>query len=170
MKHSSFPIPDTITASAASETLHAVTLARLSFDARQLATLRALGEYRGKQPICVAQPREGLGDLRPMAVVGLTESSTRREGVVVAYRLKSLAIPIRCVACKVSMGNSLAAGRPLGAVAIPRSRLRSMASTKRVSDDLAWSILTDRMTFSRDSDPLLLVWLTGGAQPQASCL
>ncbi|KAI5916864.1 hypothetical protein [Thauera sp. 2A1] len=98
-------------------------LAKLSFDARQLATLRALGEYRGKQQFYVAQPPEGLGDLTPMGVVEFTESSNRREGVVVAYRLKSFAIAIRCVACKVSMGTSLAAGRPLGAVAIPRSCL-----------------------------------------------
>jgi hypothetical protein len=35
-------------------------LARLRFDAKQLATLRALGEYRGKQQLYVAQSPEVL--------------------------------------------------------------------------------------------------------------
>lgn len=66
-------------------------LARLRFDARQLATLRALGEYRGKQPLYVAQSPEVLSDLRQVALVESTESSNRLEGAVVAAaRLKSL--------------------------------------------------------------------------------
>ena len=68
-------------------------LAKLRFDAQQLATLRALGEYRGKQQLYVAQSPEVLSDLRQVAVVESTESSNRLEGVVVAAnRLKSLVL------------------------------------------------------------------------------
>lgn len=68
-------------------------LARLRFDARQMATLRTLGEYRGKQRLFVAQSPEVLSDLRQVAVVESTESSNRLEGVVVApHRLKSLVL------------------------------------------------------------------------------
>ena len=35
-------------------------LARLRFDTQQLATLRALGEYRGKQRLYIAQSPEVL--------------------------------------------------------------------------------------------------------------
>ena len=69
------------------------SLAKLRFDAQQLATLRALGEYRGKQQLFVAQSPEVLSDLRQVAVVESTESSNRLEGVVVAaHRLKSLVL------------------------------------------------------------------------------
>ncbi len=68
-------------------------LAKLRFDAQQLRTLRALGEYRGKQLLYVAQSPETLNDLRQVAVVESTESSNRLEGVVVsAHRLKSLVL------------------------------------------------------------------------------
>jgi len=68
-------------------------LARLRFDAQQLATLRALGEYRGKQQLFVAQSPEVLRDLRQVAVVESTGSSNRLEGVVVsAHRLRSLVL------------------------------------------------------------------------------
>lgn len=68
-------------------------LANLRFDGQQLATLRALGEYRGKQRLYVAQSPEVLIDLRQVAVVESTESSNRLEGVVVAAsRLKSLVL------------------------------------------------------------------------------
>ncbi|MDO8369576.1 MAG: hypothetical protein Q7S71_02490 [Candidatus Nitrotoga sp.] len=76
--------------------MHSLTpdyLAKLRFDTQQLATLRALGEYRGKQLLYVAQSPEVLCDLRQVAVVESTESSSRLEGVVVAtYRLKSLVL------------------------------------------------------------------------------
>ena len=52
-------------------------LAKLRFDTQQLATLRALGEYRGKQQLYVAQSPEVLSDLRQVAVVESTESSNR---------------------------------------------------------------------------------------------
>lgn len=68
-------------------------LGRLRFDAQQMAALRALGEYRGKQRLYVAQSPELLSDLRQVAVVESTESSNRLEGVVVAAaRLKSLVL------------------------------------------------------------------------------
>lgn len=68
-------------------------LAGLRFNAQQLATLRALGEYRGKQQLFVAQSPEVLSDLRQVAVIESTESSNRLEGVVVAAnRLKSLVL------------------------------------------------------------------------------
>ncbi|MBK7615955.1 MAG: Fic family protein [Burkholderiales bacterium] len=68
-------------------------LVKLRFDAQQLATLRALGEYRGKQQLYVAQSPEVLSDLRQVAVVESTESSNRLEGVIVAaHRLKSLVL------------------------------------------------------------------------------
>ncbi|PLY58662.1 Fic family protein [Herbaspirillum sp. BH-1] len=68
-------------------------LAGLRFNAQQLATLRALGEYSGKQQLFVAQSPEVLSDLRQVAVVESTESSNRLEGVVVAaHRLKSLVL------------------------------------------------------------------------------
>jgi Fic family protein len=68
-------------------------LTKLRFDALQLATLRALGEYRGKQQLFVAQSPEVLSDLKQVAIVESTESSNRLEGVVVAaHRLKSLVL------------------------------------------------------------------------------
>ena len=76
--------------------MHSLTphyLANLRFDARQLATLRALGEYRGKQRLYIAQSPEALGDLKQVAVIESTESSNRLEGVVVSKeRLKSLVL------------------------------------------------------------------------------
>lgn len=68
-------------------------LAKLRFDAQQLTTLRALGEYRGKQQRFVAQSPEVLRDLRQVAVVESTESSNRLEGVIVStHRIKSLVL------------------------------------------------------------------------------
>ncbi|MBY4946438.1 Fic family protein [Cupriavidus respiraculi] len=74
--------------------MHSLTpayLAALRYDGTQLATLRALGEYRGKQRLYAAQSPEVLKDLRQIAAIESTESSNRLEGVVVApTRLKSL--------------------------------------------------------------------------------
>ncbi|WAS54218.1 Fic family protein [Burkholderia ambifaria] len=68
-------------------------LAKLRFDTRQLTALRALGEYRGKQQLYVGRSQEVLSDLRQVAVVESTESSSRLEGVVVAaHRLKPLVL------------------------------------------------------------------------------
>lgn len=76
--------------------MHSLTpefLANLRYDGLQIATMRALGEYRGKQQLYFAQSPEVLSDLRQIAVIESTESSNRLEGVVVAKdRLKSLVI------------------------------------------------------------------------------
>ncbi len=76
--------------------MHSLTpeyLTALRFDGTQAATLRALGEYQGKQQLYAAQSPEALKGLRQIAVVESTESSNRLEGVVVApSRLKSLVI------------------------------------------------------------------------------
>lgn len=68
-------------------------LAKLRFTTQQLATLRALGEFQGKQRLYIAQSPELLQDLKQVAVIESTESSNRLEGVVVANsRLKSLVL------------------------------------------------------------------------------
>lgn len=68
-------------------------LTALRYDGLQLATLRALGEYRGKQRLYITQSPEALAGLRQVAVVESTESSNRLEGVVVTpARLRSLVI------------------------------------------------------------------------------
>ncbi len=68
-------------------------LASLRYDGLQLATLRALGECRGKQQLFVSQSPEILIDLKQLAVIESTESSNRLEGVVVSpARLKSLIV------------------------------------------------------------------------------
>lgn len=81
---------------AADPAMHSLApnyLAALRYDGLQLATLRTLGEYRGKQQLFVEQSPEILNDLRQIAVIESTESSNRLEGVVVApSRLKSLVI------------------------------------------------------------------------------
>jgi len=59
-------------------------LESLSFNADHLATLRALGEYRGKQSLFFHQAPETLKTLRQAAVIESTESSNRLEGVTVA--------------------------------------------------------------------------------------
>jgi Fic family protein len=76
--------------------MHSLTpdfLARLRFDAQQTATLRALGECRGRQQLFVAQSPEVLSDLRQVAAVESTESSNRLEGVeVAAHRLRAMVL------------------------------------------------------------------------------
>ncbi|MGF6130576.1 Fic family protein [Pseudomonas frederiksbergensis] len=68
-------------------------LSKLRYNGSQVATLRALGEYRGKQQLFVAQSPEVLNDLKRLAVIESTESSNRLEGVVVTpARLKSLVV------------------------------------------------------------------------------
>lgn len=76
--------------------MHSLTvelLTKLRYDGLQLSTLRALGEYRGKQTLFVAQSAEALAGLRQQAVIESAESSNRLEGVVVSpTRLKSLMV------------------------------------------------------------------------------
>lgn len=63
----------------------------LRFDGAQVATLRLLGEYHGKQPVYSARSPEALKGLCQIAGVESTESSNRMEGVVVdPSRSKSL--------------------------------------------------------------------------------
>ncbi len=76
--------------------MHSLTpeyLDALRFDGTQVATLRSLGEYQGKQRLYAEPSPETLKGLRQIAMVESTESSNRLEGVVVApSRLKSLVI------------------------------------------------------------------------------
>lgn len=68
-------------------------LSSLRYDGLQIATLRSIGEYRGKQQLFFTQSPEVLSGLRQIAVIESTESSNRLEGVVVPKdRLKSLVI------------------------------------------------------------------------------
>lgn len=64
--------------------LEADFLDALSFSAEHVATLRALGEFRGKQSLFFHQAPETLKTLRQAAVIESTESSNRLEGVTVA--------------------------------------------------------------------------------------
>jgi len=59
-------------------------LERISFNAAHVASLRALGEFRGKQTLYFHQAPETLKTLRETAVIESTESSSRIEGVTVA--------------------------------------------------------------------------------------
>jgi Fic family protein len=74
--------------------LHSLTsdyLDHLRFDGQQAATLRAIGEYRGKQALFYRQAPEVLKGLREIAAIESSESSNRLEGVIVpANRLKAL--------------------------------------------------------------------------------
>ena len=68
-------------------------LAKLRFKANHAATLRAIGEYRGKQELFFRQAPEVLKGLRQIAIIESSESSNRLEGVTVApSRLKSLIV------------------------------------------------------------------------------
>ena len=68
-------------------------IAKLRFNAQQLAMLRTLGEQRGRQPLHIAQLPEVLNDVRRVTIADSIESSTRLNGVTVAgHRLKSLAL------------------------------------------------------------------------------
>jgi Fic family protein len=75
------------------KSLQPAYLQNLRFAAQQLGTLRALGEYRGKQQLYVVQSPEVLSGLQQVAVVESTESSNRLEGIEVApSRLKALVL------------------------------------------------------------------------------
>lgn len=68
-------------------------LERLAFGAEQVATLHALGEYRGKQALFFHQAPETLKRLRDVAIIESTESSSRLEGVTVSpARLEPLVL------------------------------------------------------------------------------
>jgi Fic family protein len=68
-------------------------LEKLAFHADQVATLHALGEYRGKQALYFHQAPETLKRLRDVAIIESTESSNRLEGVIVSpSRLEPLVL------------------------------------------------------------------------------
>ena len=56
-------------------------LASLNFSAEDIATLRRLGEYRGRQELFARQRPEVLESLRTVAAVESSESSNRLEGI-----------------------------------------------------------------------------------------
>ena len=58
----------------------------LSFNAEELATLRAIGEYRGKQTLYFKQSPETLEGLRQIAMIESSESSNRLEGIIVPHK------------------------------------------------------------------------------------
>ncbi len=66
-------------------------LADLGFGARDVATLRALGEYRGKRVLYAGQRPETLAVLHAEALIESTDSSNRLEGITTpAVRLMAL--------------------------------------------------------------------------------
>ena len=60
-------------------------LSQLKFSDGQLSTLKAIGEYRGKQELYVQQTPEVLKSLRQVALVESSESSNRIEGIVAPH-------------------------------------------------------------------------------------
>ncbi len=58
----------------------------LSFTATQLATLRQIGESRGKQALYYAQAPEVLKSLQQVASIESSESSNRLEGITVPHK------------------------------------------------------------------------------------
>lgn len=56
-------------------------LDKLKFDAGQAATLRSIGEHKGRQELFNRQIPETLETLRTLAVIESAESSNRLEGV-----------------------------------------------------------------------------------------
>ncbi len=66
-------------------------LADMGFSAHNVASLRALGEYRGKRALYARQRPETLAALRAEAVIESTDSSNRLEGITTsAVRLMAL--------------------------------------------------------------------------------
>jgi len=59
-------------------------LNQLLFSSEELATIRAIGEYRGKQDLYAKQSPEILENLRTVAKIESSESSNRIEGIVVS--------------------------------------------------------------------------------------
>jgi Fic family protein len=71
--------------------LQSAFLADMGFSARDVATLRALGEYRGKRTLYARQRPETLAALRAEAVIESADSSNRLEGITTsAVRLMAL--------------------------------------------------------------------------------
>ncbi len=66
------------------QSLTAQFLGALAFNAEQLKSIRSIGDARGRQALWYQQVPEVLKDLRTVAVIESTESSSRIEGVTVA--------------------------------------------------------------------------------------
>jgi Fic family protein len=64
--------------------LDSARLGALAFNAEQAATLRAVGECRGRQALFYQQAPETLSRLRQIAIIESAESSNRLEGVTVS--------------------------------------------------------------------------------------
>ena len=63
----------------------------LAFNAQQIATLKALGEFRGRQALFTNQKPETLEALRTVALIESTDASNRIEGIVAPEaRIKAL--------------------------------------------------------------------------------
>lgn len=60
-------------------------LSKLTFKPAQLATLRAIGEYQGKQQLYYQQSPEVLKNLQRVAEIESTESSNRIEGITAPH-------------------------------------------------------------------------------------
>ena len=58
----------------------------LFFDAEQAATIRTIGEYRGKQELFFKQSPEALKNLKQVAIIESSESSNRLEGIIVPHK------------------------------------------------------------------------------------
>lgn len=61
-------------------------LNKLTFTAEQISTLRALGEYRGKQALFFKQSPEALKSLQLVAKIESSESSNRLEGIELPHK------------------------------------------------------------------------------------
>ncbi len=73
------------------QSLQPAFLASMGFSARDVAILRTLGEYRGKQALYATQRAETLAALRTEALIEATDSSNRLAGITTsALRLMSL--------------------------------------------------------------------------------
>jgi Fic family protein len=61
-------------------------LKSIAFSSEQAATLRAIGEYQGKQALYAKQSPEALKSLQEVAVIESSESSNRLEGIIVPHK------------------------------------------------------------------------------------
>jgi len=63
------------------KSLHPEYLKRISFSAKQMASLQKLGEHKGKQDLFTEQTPEVLETLKQAALIESSESSNRLEGI-----------------------------------------------------------------------------------------
>lgn len=61
-------------------------LKSLQFNQEQLATLRSIGEHRGRQALFIKQAPEALEGLRQVAIIESSESSNRLEGITAPHK------------------------------------------------------------------------------------